>query len=61
MAPAHDTQFDLLQREAGDNPAAVNVHLIHAQDHMTMAIVARDLADEMIALYKELHELKNGK
>ncbi len=61
MARAHDAQFDLLQRETSDNPATVNVLLIHAQDHMTMAIVAHDLAEEMIALYKELNELKAGK
>lgn len=54
MARAHDTQFDLLQRETNGNPAKVNVLLVHAQDHMTMAIVARDLAEEMIELYKEL-------
>lgn len=55
---AHEVQFDWLQQEAEGNPVAVNVLSIHAQDHLTMAIVVRDLAEEIILLHRENKEKK---
>ncbi len=52
MVKAHDAQTEMLQQEAEGNPVPVNIILIHAQDHMTMAQVMRDMADQFIALYR---------
>ena len=56
MVEAHESQTAMLQQEAEGNPVAVNIILVHAQDHLTMAQMARDMADQMIALYKEIRK-----
>lgn len=58
MARAHDLQTDMLKQEAEGNPVAVNIILVHAQDHLTMAQVMRDMAEQFIALYQKLGEIK---
>lgn len=61
MRKAHSAQFDLIQEEANGRPVEVNIILVHAQDHLTMAIMARDNAEEFVRLYKMMKELKEGK
>jgi len=56
MTKAHDVQTDMLKQEAEGNPVAVNIILVHAQDHLTMAQVMRDMAEQFIELYKELQD-----
>ena len=48
---AHRAQTQLLTQEARGNAVAVNVILVHAQDHLTGAMLIRDLAEEFIELY----------
>lgn len=48
---AHRAQTELLTEEARGNGVAVNVILVHAQDHLTSAMLVRDLAEEFIELY----------
>lgn len=48
---AHRAQTELLTEEARGNGIAVNVILVHAQDHLTSAMLIRDLAEEFIELY----------
>jgi len=59
MKAAHDAQLDLMQNEAEGNPVEVNIMLVHAQDHLTMATMARDLAEEFVDVYRVLYELKH--
>lgn len=47
---AHRSQTDLLVMEAKGNPVPVNIILVHAQDHLTGAILTRDLAGELIEI-----------
>lgn len=54
MRQAHDFQFDMIQQEAAGNHMDVNIILVHAQDHLSMAVMAKDMAEEMVLLYKEL-------
>ena len=61
MHKAHQAQFDMIQEEANGNPVDVNVVLVHAQDHLTMAIMAKDNAEEFIQLYRIIKELREGK
>ena len=50
MAKAHDVQNDMLQS------VELNIVLIHAEDHLTMAIMSIDFAEEFIELYKQNHK-----
>lgn len=54
---AHRIQTTLLQNEAGGNNTEISLLLLHSQDHLMTAIMAKDLAIEMI----ELHRLKANK
>lgn len=57
MADAHHIQTDMLQKEAAGEKTDVNIILVHAQDHLTTAIVMRDQADMMIKLYRTIEKL----
>lgn len=56
MAAAHKVQFGMLQQEANGNSQEVNIILVHAQDHLTMAIMAQDIAERFIELYRDQKE-----
>lgn len=51
---AHVAQTELITEEARGNKVPVNIILIHSQDHLTGAILMRDLAEEFVNLYKLL-------
>lgn len=51
---AHHAQTELLTEEARGNVVPVNVILVHAQDHLMGALLAKDLATEFIELYRNL-------
>lgn len=51
---AHSTQTDMLTEEARGNPVKVNIILVHAQDHLTGAMLTRDLAEEFIKIHERL-------
>lgn len=53
---AHNAQTDLLTEEARGHGVALNIILVHAQDHLTGALLVRDLADEFIYLHRQLSE-----
>lgn len=54
LLAAHHLQTDLVQREAGGDRIPVNIILVHAQDHLSGAMLLRDLAAEMVHMYGEL-------
>lgn len=59
MRSAHQSQIDMIQQEAQGNPVAVNIILVHAQDHLTMAMMAKDQATEVLSMYEMIKELKD--
>lgn len=61
MVKAHDAQTEMLQQEAEGNPVPLNIILIHAQDHLTMAQVMRDMADQFMDLYRMMQSIKESK
>lgn len=61
MRAAHQAQIELIQQEAQGMPVAVNIILVHAQDHLTMAMMAKDQAVEFLNVYKMIKELKDKK
>ncbi|RSL30741.1 PTS lactose/cellobiose transporter subunit IIA [Salibacterium salarium] len=52
LAKAHEFQTKLLQQEANGEEAPVNVMLIHSQDHLMTSMTVRDLAVEIIEIYR---------
>ncbi len=58
LLDAHEFQTEMIQQEAAGNPVPVNIILVHSQDHLTMAMVAQDLSEQIVGLYKELHAVK---
>lgn len=57
MQQAHLAQTKLIHQEASGNLVDVNIILIHAQDHLTMAMMAKDNAEEFTHLYKNMKKI----
>lgn len=55
---AHNTQTDMIQAEIRGEGMEVKLLMVHAQDHLMDAMVVRDLAREIIDLYKVIREQK---
>lgn len=53
LIAAHQIQTELLQAEARGENQKINLLLIHAQDHLMTAILAKDLIEEMILMFKK--------
>ena len=60
LKEAHKTQFEMIQQEAQGNSVDVNILLVHAQDHLIMAMMAKDNAQEFLELYKTIKMLMDG-
>ena len=58
FANAHHIQTDLIQGEARGENGEVNLIMVHAQDHLTMAMMACDNAQEFLSLYRMICDLK---
>jgi PTS system cellobiose-specific IIA component len=55
----HNTQLDLIGAEAEGRNPGLSLLMVHAQDHISMAILAKDMAQEFLELYESL--AKRGK
>ncbi len=60
LKKAHKVQTKLLQKEANEEEVTVNVILIHAQDHFSMAMCAIDMAEQAIFMNKRIYHLERG-
>ena len=58
LRTAHQTQTDLIQGEARGEKMELNLIMVHAQDHLTTAMIMVDQAREFINLYKMINDLK---
>lgn len=52
---AHHIQTDLICREADGQGVQMNLLLVHAQDHLMTAILAKELIEEMIDLHDKIN------
>lgn len=52
LGKAHEFQTSLLQEEARGDGQSVNVILVHSQDHLMTSMTVRDLAIEIIEIYR---------
>ena len=59
MALAHNAQTALIQDEAKGGRTEINLFMIHAQDHIMTAILAKDLAREFVDLYRTIEKEKS--
>lgn len=57
---AHEIQTKLITKdlEQEEDSITVNLLMVHAQDHLTMALMAKENAIEMIEIYKKIKEKK---
>lgn len=56
LQKAHHFQTEMIQAEAREeNPCAVSLIMVHGQDHLISAMTTRDIAIEMIEVYKLIH------
>lgn len=56
LGEAHKSQTALIQGEAGGNKIEISLLLIHAQDHLMTTMTLKDLANEIVDLYKKIEE-----
>lgn len=55
---AHQMQTNLLTKMSRGEEVKVDILMVHAQDHLSSAILVNDLAKQLIAMEKEIQELK---
>ncbi|MDN6639445.1 MAG: PTS lactose/cellobiose transporter subunit IIA [Tetragenococcus sp.] len=56
LSQAHQSQTNMLTEEAQGNHVDVTLLMVHSQDHLMTAIAFKDLATEIIDLYRRLDE-----
>lgn len=55
----HTEQTKLIQAEAQGQETKLSLLMIHAQDHLMNAVTVKDLAAELIDIYKVIKAIKN--
>lgn len=56
----HKIQTDLLHAEAQGKKSVVNIVMVHAQDHLSMAQMSIDHALGLFKVYQRLYALEKG-
>lgn len=52
---AHSVQTQLIGLDMGEGKVPVNLIMVHAQDHIMTSMLAKEMAQEMINLYRVLN------
>ncbi|ADD01614.1 phosphotransferase system PTS lactose/cellobiose-specific IIA subunit [Thermoanaerobacter italicus Ab9] len=60
LLEAHHVQTDMIHKEAQGEKQEVTLLLVHAEDHLMNAILAKELITEMIDLYKLIYQTKGA-
>lgn len=58
---AHKVHFDLIQEDVAGNKTEFSLILMHAEDQLMSSEVYQTMSEEIIKIYQELSEVKNGK
>ena len=58
MVETHEVQTDLIREEMEGKGEAVSLLMAHAQDHLNLALIMRDVAEEFIVLYERISRLE---
>lgn len=56
LGNAHSVQTSMLTKEAQGEHTDVNLYMVHAQDWLMTGITFKDLAKEMVEIYKNLNQ-----
>jgi cellobiose PTS system EIIA component len=54
MVDTHDIQTELIRGEMIGEKSELTLLMVHAQDHLTSAMLIRDMASEFIDIYEKL-------
>lgn len=60
LTRAHHSQTSLLSNEAAGKKTEINLLMVHGQDHLMNAITFRDMASEVIEVYRTFLPIKNA-
>lgn len=55
LLKAHQAQTHLLQEYAGGTEIKIEIIMVHAQDHLMTTMTLREVALEMLELYKKVN------
>ncbi len=58
MVGAHDIQTELIRNEISGTNQEISLIMVHAQDHLTGAMLMRELAEEFIIMYEKIKKLE---
>ena len=58
MIETHEIQTQLIRDEMEGKGEDVSLIMVHAQDHLNLALIMRDVAEEFIALYERIKRLE---
>lgn len=56
LQKAHNSQTDLMAAEMNQEDIPFSILMVHAQDHLNMALLTQRMAKEFIMLYKEVRK-----
>lgn len=56
LKKAHNSQTNLLTKEASGSSIEISLLMVHGQDHLMNAITFKDLASEIIDVYKIINK-----
>lgn len=54
LVEAHNIQTSFMNKEASGEGGDINIFLVHAQDHFSMASMAIEFAEKLIRVYKKI-------
>ena len=54
LSEAHKSQTGMLTKEASGDAVKISLLMVHGQDHLMNAITFRDLASEVVDVYKKI-------
>ena len=57
LAKAHDSQTEMIQKEAGGEKVEFSLLFVHAQDHLMTAISEKSLIEQIMELRKVVNTL----
>ena len=58
MIETHEVQTQLIRDEMEGKGMAPSLIMVHAQDHLNLALVMRDVAEEFVSLYERISRLE---
>ena len=59
MVETHEIQTQLIRDEMEGKGQDVSLLMVHAQDHLNLALIMRDITEEFITLYERIKHLED--